>query len=42
MFEEEIHRTIVDGKLFRRGEAIAIGASGKNPLPWPCPYRLQQ
>ena len=27
-FEEEIHRTIVDGKLFQRGDRVAIGASG--------------
>jgi len=27
-FEEEIHRTIVDGGLFRRGEYVAIAASG--------------
>lgn len=27
-FEEEIHRTIVDAKLFQRGDKIAVGASG--------------
>ena len=27
-FEEEIHKTIIDAKLFTRGETIAIGASG--------------
>jgi len=27
-FEEEIHRTIVDGGLFKRGEYVAIAASG--------------
>ncbi|KAI3727603.1 hypothetical protein L6452_16221 [Arctium lappa] len=28
VFEEEIHRVIVDNKLFKPGERIAIGASG--------------
>ncbi|GER34006.1 cytoplasmic tRNA 2-thiolation protein 1 [Striga asiatica] len=28
VFEDEIHRVIVDNQLFRRGERIAIGASG--------------
>ncbi|KAI8067470.1 cytoplasmic tRNA 2-thiolation protein 1 [Gongronella butleri] len=28
VFETEIHNTIVDSKLFRRGERVAIGASG--------------
>lgn len=28
VFETEIHETIVDAKLFRRGEKVAIGASG--------------
>lgn len=28
MFEEEIHRVIVDNQLFKPGERIAIGASG--------------
>ena len=27
-FEEEIHHTIVAGKLFSPGETVAIGASG--------------
>ena len=27
-FEEEIHHTIVAGKLFTPGETVAIGASG--------------
>ena len=27
-FEEEIHRTIVDNKLFKRGDRVAIAASG--------------
>ncbi|CAH1798254.1 unnamed protein product [Owenia fusiformis] len=27
-FEEEIHKTIIDAKLFSRGEKVAIGASG--------------
>ena len=27
-FEEEIHKTIVDAKLFTAGETVAIGASG--------------
>ena len=27
-FEEEIHKTIVDGKLFQPGDRVAIGASG--------------
>ncbi len=29
-FEEEIHWTIVQNKLFKRGEKVAIGASGIN------------
>ncbi|EYU36819.1 hypothetical protein MIMGU_mgv1a009088mg [Erythranthe guttata] len=28
VFEDEIHRVIVDNNLFRRGERVAIGASG--------------
>jgi hypothetical protein len=28
VFEEEVHRTIIDKQLFKRGEKIAIGASG--------------
>lgn len=28
VFEEEIHRVIVDNQLFKPGERIAIGASG--------------
>lgn len=28
IFEEEIHKTIVDNNLFKRGEMVAIGASG--------------
>jgi cytoplasmic tRNA 2-thiolation protein 1 len=28
LFEEEVHRTIVDHKLFARGERVAIAASG--------------
>ncbi|GJJ73985.1 cytoplasmic tRNA 2-thiolation protein 1 [Entomortierella parvispora] len=28
VFETEIHNTIVDNKLFRRGDRVAIGASG--------------
>ncbi|CAO1631603.1 unnamed protein product [Parajaminaea phylloscopi] len=28
VFETEIHQTILDAKLFRRGEKVAIGASG--------------
>lgn len=28
VFEEEIHRVIVDNQLFKSGERIAIGASG--------------
>ncbi|GJZ76299.1 cytoplasmic tRNA 2-thiolation protein 1 [Tanacetum coccineum] len=28
VFEEEIHRVIIDNNLFKRGERIAIGASG--------------
>ena len=27
-FEEEIHQTIVENKLFNRGDTVAIGASG--------------
>mgnify|MGYP001791685798 FL=1 len=30
MFEEEIHKTIMDAKLFNSGETVAIGASGKS------------
>lgn len=29
VFEEEIHRTIMDAELFTSGESVAIGASGK-------------
>jgi cytoplasmic tRNA 2-thiolation protein 1 len=28
VFETEIHHTIIDTKLFERGERVAIGASG--------------
>lgn len=28
VFEDEIHETIVSTKLFKRGERVAIGASG--------------
>ncbi len=28
VFEEEIHHTIMTNKIFKRGERIAIGASG--------------
>ena len=28
VFEEEIHHTIITSQLFKRGERIAIGASG--------------
>jgi len=28
VFETEIHNTIVDNKLFRKGDRVAIGASG--------------
>jgi cytoplasmic tRNA 2-thiolation protein 1 len=28
VFETEIHNTIVDNKLFKRGDRVAIGASG--------------
>jgi hypothetical protein len=28
LFEDEVHRTIVDNKLFRAGERVAIAASG--------------
>ena len=27
-FEEEIHKTIIDAKLFTRGDKVAVGASG--------------
>lgn len=27
-FEEEIHQTIVDNKLFKRGDRVAVAASG--------------
>lgn len=27
-FEDEVHRTIVDNRLFKRGDRVAIGASG--------------
>lgn len=32
MFEEEVHKTIIDANLFVRGETVAIGASGKDSL----------
>ena len=28
VFEMEVHRTIVDNKLFKRGDKVAIAASG--------------
>jgi len=28
VFEDEVHQTIVDNNLFKRGERVAIGASG--------------
>lgn len=28
LFENEIHLTIIEGRLFKKGERIAIGASG--------------
>jgi cytoplasmic tRNA 2-thiolation protein 1 len=28
VFEAEVHQTIIDNQLFKRGERIAIGASG--------------
>lgn len=28
VFEEEVHRTIVEAALFKRGDKVAIGASG--------------
>ena len=28
VFEEEVHKTITDAKIFKRGEKIGIGASG--------------
>jgi cytoplasmic tRNA 2-thiolation protein 1 len=28
VFETEVHRTIVDARLFRRDDRVAIGASG--------------
>ena len=28
VFEEEIHRTIINGNLFTAGDRVAIGASG--------------
>lgn len=35
VFEDEVHRTIVDNRLFNRGDRVAIAASGgKGALPW--------
>ena len=34
VFETEIHNTIVDNKLFKRGERVAIGASGGKGKPF--------
>lgn len=28
-FEDEIHQTIVENSLFKRGERVAVGASGE-------------
>ena len=28
LFEEEIHHTIINNKLFTKGDTVAIGASG--------------
>ena len=33
-FEEEIHQTIVDNKLFRPGERVAVAASGGKGEPF--------
>ena len=33
-FEAEIHETIVSNKLFKRGEKVAIGASGGGTVCW--------
>lgn len=34
MFETEVHNTIVEAKLFKPGDRVAIGASGgKGALP---------
>jgi cytoplasmic tRNA 2-thiolation protein 1 len=33
VFEEEVHKTITDAKLFKVGEKIAIGASGGKGSP---------
>ena len=37
-FEEEIHKTIIDNKLFKRSERVAVGASGAvfTPAPQQC------
>ena len=32
VFEEEVHKTIVDAQLFKPGEKIGIGASGGKGL----------
>ncbi|XP_062510516.1 cytoplasmic tRNA 2-thiolation protein 1-like [Corticium candelabrum] len=28
VFEEEVHRTVTDGRIFKRGETVAVAASG--------------
>lgn len=32
VFEEEIHKTIYDAKLFKEGDRVAVGASGGKGL----------
>jgi cytoplasmic tRNA 2-thiolation protein 1 len=34
VFEEEIHRTIVQAELFQPGDKVAIGASGGKGASW--------
>lgn len=34
VFEEEIHRTIIQAKLFKPGDKVAIGASGGKGASW--------
>lgn len=36
VFEEEVHRTVTDGRIFKRGETVAVAASGgKGPKQLP-------
>jgi hypothetical protein len=35
VFEDEVHQTVIENKLFHRGERVAIAASGGKGAPPP-------